>query len=77
MFIFPDVRLSPSDRDAVKFTVINIRLELTPEASEELKASFKKIEQKLLNDVIVEMTSSGNYFYRYNRLYYNLPSSQL
>lgn len=73
--IQPDVRLSPKDRDAIKFTEINLRLELKPGATEEIKASFQRLQQKMLDQISVKMTSSGNYFYRYGEVYYNLPSA--
>lgn len=73
----PDVRLSPINKDALKFRTIHIRFELKPGATEEMQISFQKFNKKLLNDAAVEMTSSGNYFYRYGETYYNLPSAQL
>jgi effector-binding domain-containing protein len=62
----PDVRLSPKERDAIKFTTINIRFELAPGATEEIKASFQRIQEKLESKGTVEMSSSGNYYYRYS-----------
>lgn len=70
VIIKADIRSSPQDMDAIKFTAVGLNFKLS---NEELQSEFEKV----LEGFKISMTHLGNSYYRYNKKIYLIPTKSL